>query len=156
QVQWDFFSVPDAMHIYYGGNLVFNSGLVSFTGTFQTNFPGPPTQVTIVMNEGGNSQHGTVWRYTVTSSAGNYIYTTFTEDTNKTITPIKFAIPPYTLGATSSAVVFSNGYFEGQVVASQDFSAGSTFDGWEVTSNSVTLTNDPGRAQSPNQYVLLH
>src|ERR1051326_6342601 len=139
QVAWDFFTVPDFMHIYYGGNLIFDSGLVSGTGTFSTNLPGPPTQVEIVMNEGGNTNNlQTAWRYTVTSTAASYIYTTFTENTNKTITPIKFAIPPFVPTNTSSTQTLSS--FE---VGAGDFGVGSGVDGWTVANNQVSTISDP-------------
>src|SRR6185295_17980140 len=83
-------------------------------------------------------------------------YTTFTEDTNKTITPIKFAIPPYALSAGNNTIVFSNSFEDPVVTPSQDFTAPATFDSWSVVSNSVTLTNDPPRAQTGDQYVILH
>ncbi len=52
--------------------------------------------VTIVMNPGGNSDTNTLWDYTVEALQGRDTYLVLTEDTNKTITPIKFAPPPFT------------------------------------------------------------
>src|SRR5258708_5689309 len=37
-VNYDFFTVPDTMHIYYNGVKIFDSGLVSFAGTFAIDF----------------------------------------------------------------------------------------------------------------------
>jgi hypothetical protein len=49
------------------------------------------------MNQGGNTNElGTEWSYTVDATTAKYVYATFTENTNETVTPMKFAIPPFT------------------------------------------------------------
>jgi subtilisin-like proprotein convertase family protein len=96
-IDWDFYPIPDRMTVYYQGTRIFDSGLVPGPGTTNLTYgPGTSTTVTIVMNEGNTNQTSTKWRYVVTSSVAQYVYTTFTESTNETLTPIKFAIPPYT------------------------------------------------------------
>jgi hypothetical protein len=85
------------MHVYYEGALLFDSGSVSGNGT--TNFsygPGAATSVTIVMNEGGNTDTNTAWFYTVTSTHLTPLPLTFTERTNFASVPIKFAPVPLT------------------------------------------------------------
>lgn len=98
QVDYEFFNVPDRVTIYYDNQLIFDSGMVSGTGTFSVDYgPGVATNVIIIMNEGGNFNTGTLWNYTATVYSG-YVYTMFTEDTTKTLTPIKFGSAPFTNG----------------------------------------------------------
>jgi subtilisin family serine protease/subtilisin-like proprotein convertase family protein len=155
RVDWNFFSIPDFMHIYYGGNLIFDSGLVSGQGTFMTNLPGPANQVTIVMNEGGNTNNmTTAWQYNVTAIEANYTYLTFTEDTNKTITPIKFAIPPF---VNAQGVGTSTLISDFESATPGDYSAPQIVDGWNVLSSApVTVTNDPAGAHTGAQYLNLN
>jgi subtilisin-like proprotein convertase family protein len=96
-INYDFFSLPDDMRIYYEGQLLYDSGLVSATGATNINYgPGTSTIVTIIMNEGGNFDTNTAWFYSVTSTHPVPLYLTFTENTNLTTIPIKFAPTPFT------------------------------------------------------------
>ena len=96
-INYDFFALPDDMRVYYETNLLFDSGLVSFRGSTNLQFgPGSSTSFSIVMNQGGNSESNTAWFYSVTSTHHTPLYLTFTENTNLTVTPIKFASPPFT------------------------------------------------------------
>jgi len=96
-INYDFFALPDDMRIYYQGQLLYDSGLVSFTGATNINYgPGTSTIVTIIMNEGGNFDTNTAWFYTVTSTHPVPLYFTFTENTNLASVPIKFAPTPFT------------------------------------------------------------
>ncbi|MBE0540346.1 MAG: S8 family serine peptidase [Verrucomicrobia bacterium] len=69
-------------------------------------------------------------------------YLTFTEDTNRTSTPIKFAVPPYSASAVPTNFLLSG--FE--PAAAGDY-VGPTVgvpDGWSVlTSNRVSVLDDP-------------
>jgi subtilisin-like proprotein convertase family protein len=154
-VSWDFFQVPDFMHIYYNGSLLFDSGLVSGTGTYTTNLSGPGTQVVIVMNEGGNTNNTTTaWRYTASAVQKQFVYFTYTEDTNKTITPVKFAIPPFLQGAGTGVIVFSNSFeLPGSVAAT--YNAPTNFDVWTVVTNQVRVIARPGRAHDGDQVLQL-
>ena len=96
-IDYNFYEPPDVMHIYYETNLIFDSGLTTNSGTWTVSYgPGTSTEVTIVMNEGGNVDTNTAWDYTVTSTRADFNYLTFTENTDSTLTPIKFAMPPFT------------------------------------------------------------
>jgi subtilisin-like proprotein convertase family protein len=96
-INYNFFALPDTMHVYYETNLLFDSGLVSFDGATNLQYgPGKSTLFTIVMNEGGNNESNTAWFYSITSTRLEPLYLTFTEDTNLTVTPIKFAPTPFT------------------------------------------------------------
>src|SRR5204863_8085851 len=96
QIDYNFYIVPDRMTVYYEGNLIWDSGMINGTGTQTISFgPGSSTVVTIIMNQFGNPSPTTAWTYTVSSSTAKFYYATFTEDTNKTVTPMKFAIPPF-------------------------------------------------------------
>jgi subtilisin-like proprotein convertase family protein len=97
-IGYDFFSLPDEMHVYYENQLIFNSGQVTNSGTFNIPYgPGASTSVTIIMNEGSTQDTNTAWIYTLTTSYAKYAPTIFTEDTKSTLTPIKFAVPPFTV-----------------------------------------------------------
>jgi len=77
----------------------------------------------------------------LSSVTTNYSYLTFTENTNLTTTPIKFAVPPFVPGATDP-VAWHNGFEGGTANAALitgDYFAG----GWVVDSGSIDLvTND--------------
>jgi subtilisin-like proprotein convertase family protein len=112
-----FYAQPDDMTVYYDGHLIFDSGPVSTAGAdyVLTNInygPGTGTTVTIIMNQNRNPDPGDVWDYVATTTAPGFIYGTFTEDTNLTITPIKFAPVPFTnVQPVTVSGVASNGIF---------------------------------------------
>jgi hypothetical protein len=76
-INYDMQSIPDDMRIFYGatnGTLIYDTGLISGTGTFVLPF-GPTNGVatnliTIVMDQGGG-QSGTVWSFS--GSIGNTV-----------------------------------------------------------------------------------
>jgi subtilisin-like proprotein convertase family protein len=152
-ISYNFYDIPDRMTIYYQNALIFDSGLINGVGVTNINFgPGASTLVTIVMNEGDNSDPGTIWDYTVTSTFANYLYLTFTENTNLTITPVKFAVPPFTGGAGGSPQLLGNGF---ESDAPGDHVPLDLVDGWTVTSNKVTVINNPALANTGNQSLAL-
>jgi len=153
-ISYNFYDIPDRMTIYYQNALIFDSGLISGVGVTNINFgPGGSTLVTIVMNEGNNSDPGTIWDYTVTSTFANYLYLTFTENTNLTITPIKFAVPPFIGASGGGAPQLVGRGFEGD--APGDHFPPGPVDGWTVTSNKVTIINNPALAHTGNQSLAL-
>ena len=116
-IGYRFYSQPDEMYIYYDGRLIFDSGFVGTVGAAYvlTNInygPGTNTTVTIIMNENGNPDPSDVWDYVATMTAPGFIYGTFTEDTNLTTIPIKFAPVPFTnVQTVTVGGVVSNGIF---------------------------------------------
>ena len=111
-ISYNFYAVPDNMRVFYDGALIYDSGLVSFSGLTNIDYgPGSDTQVTIIMNQGGNINPDDAWDYTVTATQPGFLYTTFTEDTNLTITPIKFAVPPFTSNSLAPGGGLANGIF---------------------------------------------
>ncbi len=96
-ISYNFFALPDTMHVYYDGQLLFDSGLASGPGSTNLAYgPGLSSSFTIVMNEGGNADSNTAWFYTVTTARMEPVFLTFTEDTNLASTLIKFAPTPLT------------------------------------------------------------
>jgi subtilisin-like proprotein convertase family protein len=101
-ITYDMFALPDQMVVYYDFGLptqteLLDTGYVSWEG--QTNLqygPGASTVVTIIMNPDINPDPETAWWYSVSYTATNTYYLTFTENTNLTFTPIKFAPTPLT------------------------------------------------------------
>jgi len=148
-INWNFFDIPDWMHVYYGGNLIMDTGLVGGTGSTNLNYgPGTSTVLTIVMNEGGNTNAmgDTAWDFTVGSTTANYVYATFTENTNETITPMKFAIPPFTVPnyiGTNTALTNQIFYQPEDLPGLERFTDTSSFGQWklEVWDNRVGATN---------------
>jgi len=126
EITYQFFTVPDYMHVYYDGVLIFDSGLINGAGSFSVDFgPGTSTNVTIVMNEGNSSLTGTAWTYTGSIVSGRYNYLTFTENTNYTQIPIKYATQ-FTNdggGVFAQALVYSNNF---QAAVGPEWSPAST------------------------------
>ncbi len=104
------------MTIYYGtntdpANLIYDTGVVNnptnglpgptntIPVTFTLNFAPTngvvSTYLTIVMDQFLSTNRSDAWTYTAGGVLTNYAYLTFTEDTNLTTTPIKFAVPPF-------------------------------------------------------------
>ncbi len=105
-IDYEFFAVPDTMHVYYDNSLIFDSGSVSNSGHFDIPFgPGASTNLSIVMNEGNNEDTNTLWDYiasVVSPTSGSVI---FTENTNLAQVPVKFSPPPFVAGS-SNALMF--------------------------------------------------
>jgi subtilisin-like proprotein convertase family protein len=138
-IDYDFFHFPDWMTVYSGSNIVYDSGtFISGSGTLQlSNTFGGSTVMTIVMNRFPPPNTNTAWTYTVGSTHAQYLYYNFTEDTNKTITPIKFATPPF-IPNTNAVVITPISDFE---VPTNVYAVGSTVDGWTVAKNQVSVTS---------------
>ena len=138
-ISWNFFQIPDQMTVYdttnnfTAANLIFDTGMVSGSG--QTNLPYTTASgaLTIIMNQFGNPNGagGDAWTYTAGGVATNYVYLTFTEDTNLTTTPIKFAVPPF----TNSPVLVS---LPPQLFYTNDFENPTIGSEWSNTNTDVT------------------
>ncbi len=96
-ITWTFYGIPDRMVVYYETNVLLDTGMISGSGATNLTFgPGASPFVTIVMNPGDNIDAGTAWEYTIKSTMAQFVHTIFTEDTNKTLMPVKFAVTPFT------------------------------------------------------------
>ncbi len=151
------YSIPDQLTIYYGndpttfttnaGNpdLLFNSQMMSGTTNATVTFgPGASTYVTFVVNQFGNTNAGgsDAWTYTINGTFPSFNYLTFTDDTNLTVTPIKFAIPPFDMGGAGTNYVFGNLDF---ATNGDYFAQTNIYDphgGWLVPTNLVTLVTN--------------
>ncbi len=114
-VNYDMFTLPDRMDIYYDGVDIYSTasmnpptGLVSGAGTISIPYgPGVSDHLVIVMNQNGNpSDSATRGSSRPRSSIRTYSYLTFTDDTNLSQVPIKFAIPPYNLNDPGTNFAF--------------------------------------------------
>ncbi len=95
-VDYEFFTFADSLHAYYEGGLILDTGLINGSGQVSVNYgPGASTNITIIMNEGGNTNEGTVWNYTASVVSASTNYFTFTENTNLAPALIKFTPPPF-------------------------------------------------------------
>ena len=152
-IDYDFQQIPDTMHIYYGGVRIFDSGPINGTGQFSVNYgPGASSDVTIIMNEGDNTNSSTVWSYTATVITKNYSYLTFTENTNLAQVPIKYALPPFQSANTGTNINISD--FESPL-SPGDYVAPVTVGGWNVETNQVSVVNDPANAYEGSQFLAL-
>jgi len=139
-VDYNFYGVPDRLTAYYDGARIFDSGYVSGSGTFVIRYgPGFSTTVTLVMNEGGNPSPSTIWDYVASAIQRLHNYVIFTEDTELTTTPIKFAQPPFVSPGTATNYVISD--FDGGGIGF--YAAPIVLDGWNVLTNSVEVLNKP-------------
>ena len=157
-VSYNFFGLPDDMRVYYDGVRIFDSGLINGAGTFSIDFgPGSATSLSIVMNEAGTNPYADPsdqWQYSGAVVTKNITYATFTENTNYTTTPIKFAVPPFGAGPafTPPQTNFTSS-FEG--VAAGDYT--STVDGWTVVgTNPVKVVTVPALANTGTNVLALH
>lgn len=123
--------------------------------------PGLSTNIEIVVNEGDNSNTGTLWNYVATILSGQIVYTTFTENTNFAKVPIKFAPPPFTkTNFVTMEQSFISG-FETNTLPQPtnqfwvDYPQGSIVDGWEVASNQVAIVTDTNIAVSGTNFLAL-
>jgi len=153
-VNYSFYDVPDEMHVYYDGALIFNTGLVTGSNlTFGVNFgPGASSNIVIIMNEGNNLNTNTAWDYsaTVIQRTGNYL--TFTEDTNKNPALLKFTAPPFAQVGGATTVV--NSGFETATPGS--YATPVVIEGWNVAdTNLVGVVADPVNAHSGSNFLAL-
>jgi len=69
-IDYEFYTIPDDLHVYYNDVLVIDSGPTSGSGSFLVHYgPGSSTEVVIVMKEGGAPHPNTLWQYTVAFSS---------------------------------------------------------------------------------------
>ncbi len=135
-IGYNFFTLPDELLVLYpDGTTNFDSGMISGSGVFSIAYTNAP--LTFIMNPfGNNSGPGDAWTYTVEALQTNqFTYLVLTEDTNKTTTPIKFAVPPF--GASTDLF-----YLPEQTLDTYDgFNAGGTWT-LEIQDDRVGATNN--------------
>ena len=143
-VNYNMFIVPDQMDVYDNlGNHLFHSGYVSGVGTFTIPYGQPPvTSLTIIMNQGNNPIGTTEWTYQPNIVTEDFTYLTFTDDTNLTEIPIKYAIPPYDNEVTGTNIIL--GDFDLAADTNYIANPGSPTNfipdnsgGWSLTTNDV-------------------
>ena len=145
RIDYNFFTVPDTMDVYYDGVLIYSTGLIGGNNggvPLQIPYgPGTGTSITIVMNQGNNSNTGTRWVYTPNVENDDYTYLTFTDDPALATTPIKFGVPPFDLPGTG--INFNLSDFElatnGDYFASNNIA--DAFGGWNLYTNTLIGTN---------------
>lgn len=172
-IDYDFLTAPDSMDVYYDGVDIFStttinppSGLISGPGTFTIDYgPGTSTNIYIVMNQNGNPDSQTQWHYTPRVVTYDKTYLTFTDSTNLTDMPIKYAIPPYDLPGSGTNF---GGDFELDTNG-EYFAPTNIFDlagGWSMTTNQilistnaytnvVSVVTDPVTAHDGSNYLAL-
>ena len=128
------------------------------------------------MNQGNNPVDTTKWQYTPSILSEDFTYLTFTDDTNVTDMPIKFAIPPY--DGTDNGTNFTLSNFEliderriyradeyprlcsaaGLLATNDVFISTNYFAGTNLLSmatNEVSVVTDPGTAINGSNYLAL-
>ncbi|MDB6067815.1 MAG: Peptidase and in kexin sedolisin [Pedosphaera sp.] len=156
-VTFDFGTVPQDLRVYYDGNRIFDSGLITGGGTFAINFgPGLATGVNVVMNEGDNTNPNAVWNYAISLVSQTLTYATFSEDTNFASIPIKFAIPPFGTN-TAGTLLVTNLVSSFETRAPAPYAAPSVIEGWSVLdTNPVTIVKVPALADTGSNVLALH
>jgi subtilisin-like proprotein convertase family protein/endonuclease/exonuclease/phosphatase family metal-dependent hydrolase len=185
-ITYNFYTAPDEMTVYYGtnitpANLILDTGFTNNPSlgagaqntapvTVNVTFPPPTatassTVLTIIINQFGNTHTNTAWVYTAGGILTNYNYLYFTEDTNLTTTPIKFAATPYWPLVTTNYIVQTNisfttnnttlslGSFDAATAG--EYLSASNVDGWNIASNQVSVVSDSFNANAGSQFLAL-
>jgi subtilisin-like proprotein convertase family protein len=156
-ITWNFFTIPDTMDVYYQGTNIFSTGLVNYQGSTNLTFgPGISTQIEVVM-DATNHPDSTYWTYTIGGVQTNYLYLTFTDDTNLTTTPIKYAIPPF-LPNTTSGIVWTDGfenYPTGVYSPTMPLPPSPSGVNWTVLTNQVDIATNPPAYDGTNFLSLM-
>ena len=67
KIDYEFYTVPDSLDVYYGGVNIFSSGLVAHNGEFLVPYgPGSENSVTLIMNQNGVVGPPSNWDLVVT------------------------------------------------------------------------------------------
>jgi subtilisin-like proprotein convertase family protein len=82
----------------------------------------------------------------------NFTYAVFSDRTNLTAGPIKFAVPPYS-GSNSSPVIIVTNSFEAAGVGL--YAPGEVVEGWTVETNTVAVLSLPTDAQTGSRVMAL-
>lgn len=159
-LDYNFYSLSDQMTVYAStnpadfsiANAIFNTGMTNGTGQTNISFTSPSGYLTIIMNQFGNPNDlpgdSDAWTYTLGGLQTNYVYLTFTEDTNLTITPIKFAPVPLVPQISTTTVFTDN--FDTDPAGTNT----TTFGGWTVLTNQVAIVTNPPASSLPNSLAL--
>ena len=63
RIDYNFYTIPDRLDVYYGNTDIFSSGLLQNSGEFNIPYgPGDLTSLMVVVNQGGGD-FNTVWDY---------------------------------------------------------------------------------------------
>jgi len=152
-IDYDFFTLPDRMRVYYEGELLADTGLISGTGRLDLEFgPGTSTLLTVTVNETGNPEPMTEWRYTLSSIREIHNYLILTENTNLAPVPIKFLSPPFA-PPTNRLVTLLGGF---ETAPPGWYDPGQTVDGWtNAGPGAVVVVSNAAWAHTGNQFLSL-
>ncbi|NGO39721.1 S8 family serine peptidase, partial [Limisphaera ngatamarikiensis] len=152
-IEYDFYNLPDRMRVYYEGQLLADTGMTSGQGRLELEFgPGSSTLITVTVNENGNDEPRTEWRYTLSSVREIHNYLIFTENTNLATAPIKFLSPPFA-PPTNRLETFLGG-FETAVPGWYD--AGQVVEGWtNAGPGAVLVVSDSAWAHTGQKFLSL-
>ncbi|MGA1235659.1 MAG: S8 family serine peptidase [Limisphaerales bacterium] len=160
KVDYQFYVVPDRLTVYYDGQAIFKTGLIGGSRSFTVPFgPGTSTNLMIVVNEGGSTAPSTTatrWTYTAEVFTQSEFYTVFTEETNLTTLPVKFATGPFTNSLGSVVGTNRSVYVDGfENYATGIYSAPMTLGSWSVSRGDVAVHADAAEAFEGTNYVEL-
>ncbi len=149
------------MRVYYDGNRIFDTGLISGSSTISVDFgPGASDSVShrdersrAATRFGTNSD---AWNYTVTEITKGVTYAIFSENTNLAQIPIKFAVPPFGTQAATTPPV-TNNISDFETSAPGDYATPQVVNGWTVLdTNPVKVVTVTALADTGTNVLALH
>jgi len=162
-LDYNFYCASDQMIILYDGAVIFDTGLTNNGCPTSASIPrketiffgpGASTDITVIMNPGGNADTNTQWSYTVSAINNFHNYLVFTDNTNLTTVPIKFLATPFTNATNpvstrcipTNVVVMSSG-FESPALGNTNCGVGfdltGDVEGWQIGSGNIDLLHEP-------------
>lgn len=154
RITYDFFFAPDTLSVFYGPSNIFGPKLISGAGFVDVKYgPGAETNLFIVINAQTNVAPQTRWQFIAAETSADVLYTTFTENTNKANTLIKFALPPFAgSSVTVTGATFLNDGFD--LSPTGIFTTGQGVSGWTVAGEVEVVASVA--ANSPPNYLELN
>jgi hypothetical protein len=135
RIDYDFFTAPDTLDVYYENINIFSSGWLQYSGQFNIPYgPGNSTNLVIVMNQNGNPFPPTVWQYTpavlqpvplsiAVNTTGQITLTWPYSSDTFTLESCSDLNAPQWQPATDLSITFSNGVYDatGPITAANQF-----------------------------------
>jgi subtilisin-like proprotein convertase family protein len=131
---YDSLAGTNSLAVYYDNTNILQLELTNGPGSATFNFgPGPSNDVVVIVDAGVAANTNLVWDYSLSMITNVVSYLVFTENTNLTTIPIKFAVPPFNISSTTNSTNVSGNnlyYFPEQSL--QTLVGESTYGAWTL------------------------